>query len=291
MRYEYTDFPGQHRGRECISGTSVQRKRKEGGKHHALVQPSLLSRRKAFSLNTTPADDPVISHWLEVNHMLTLRPITGKESEIITLGRTNQLHLTLVHWGLNRIRALLTKEKRECFQTRKSVCHDYTFIPEVKTFGSIGCFKESNCSFFPKVMQNFNFTIVSSSLLDDLPTGIIKHLEIDVCVLSKVARPPVKRNSTDSSQYSELPQRAYAITAESRTQSYRGNTAQQNKCVLAASTSKQFASLGATRHYILIKRYQTWSWLQQNWQLKCHFFPKMELASLDYIEGLINIIS
>lgn len=42
-------------------------------------------------------------------------------------------------------------------------------------FGSIECFKESNFSFFPKVMQNFNFTILSSSFLDDLPAGIIKH--------------------------------------------------------------------------------------------------------------------
>lgn len=67
------------------------------GEAHRPVQPPLLSRRKAFSLNITPADDPVISHWLEVNHMFTLQPFSGKERGIIMLGRTNQLHLTLVH--------------------------------------------------------------------------------------------------------------------------------------------------------------------------------------------------
>lgn len=95
----------------------------------------LLSRRKAFSLNITPADDPVISHWLEVNHMFTLQPFSGKEhwDYHVRSGQTSSTGL-LVHWGLNRIRALLTKKKETAFRQRKVSATSILFIPEVKMF-------------------------------------------------------------------------------------------------------------------------------------------------------------
>lgn len=84
-------------------------------------------------------------------------------------------------------------------------------------------------------------------------------------------------------QSSETPQtqvstlnfpRAHAITAESRTRSYRGNAAQQNKCILAASTSEPFATLGATCYYILIKRYQSEADYSKTGNLNANFSPK-----------------
>ena len=119
------------------------------------MQQSLLSRRKAFSLNTTPSRCPC--------HFSLVRTKSYAHTMTNQWQRTWDYHIGLDKPASPDAGSLRPEQNQGILNKEEMLSDNEKCLPQPyflywRSKCSIGHFKESNFSFFPKVMQNFNFT-------------------------------------------------------------------------------------------------------------------------------------